>query len=177
MKTVIAIVVLSLAAVSWGQTTRPTTQPTKGRPDPEEMMRQLLAPRRAAPPLTPLPDVPTTNESRVIAAPRGGQPNLIREGTIIPKRVGRLVRTADGQAEFRFEADGQAMQDPPMLIMPNLNLMQMENMVKNSSQNLKFRVSGTVFEYRSRNYLLIETVVSVESEPQGVPRPERRGRD
>ena len=83
---------------------------------------------------------------------------LIREGEIIPQRVGRLTRTAEGQPEFTFEADGQTLQDPPMIILPNQKLEQMEDRIKNSSRDLRFRISGIVTEYRGRNHILIETV-------------------
>jgi hypothetical protein len=93
-----------------------------------------------------------------------GAPTLptLREGTFIINRVGRLTHTADGQqAEFAFDADGRAMRDPPMIILQNLKLMQMENAASGSSRDLRFRVSGMVTEYKGRNYVLLDKVVVV----------------
>jgi hypothetical protein len=90
--------------------------------------------------------------------------NLVREGSYIADRVGRLTRTPEGQVEFTFEADGLALKDPPMLILPNLKLMIMESMVKNASKDLKFHVSGMVTEYNGRNYILLEQVVAKEDD-------------
>jgi hypothetical protein len=161
MRILVALAALFFVALgAWAQTTRPATQPSTPPADPEDMMRQLLAPRRPAAPLKPSADA--TDAGKAAPGAKGG--NLIREGTLIPKRLGRLTRTADGQPEFRFESDGQGLHDPPMLVMPNLNLMQMENMARNSTQELKFRISGTVYEYRSRNYILIESVWMVEGD-------------
>ncbi len=177
MKSIVAIVMavwVSSAAVA--QTTRPTTRPT-GKPNPDEMMNRLLGGQRTPPPLRPTPDPVKPEASRIVrpGAPAGqARPtNLIREGTIIAKRVGRLRQTPDGQAEFLFEADGKSLQDPPMLILPNLNLMDMETMVKNASRDVKFRISGTVTEYRSRNYILIEAVVSAESDTTPPPQAQK----
>jgi hypothetical protein len=53
------------------------------------------------------------------------------------------------------------MQDPPMIILPNLKLEMMEQALQGSNRDLKFHVTGMVTEYHSRNYLLLERVVVV----------------
>ena len=53
-----------------------------------------------------------------------------------------------------------------MLILPNLRLMAMEDYVRASSRDLRFRVSGVVTEYRGRNYLLMEKVTVVGDSTQ-----------
>jgi hypothetical protein len=90
---------------------------------------------------------------------------VMREGTPLVNRVGRLtpVSEANGShAEFTFEADGLALRDPPLIILPNLRLMAMEDAVRAASRDLRFRVSGVVTEYRGRNYLLLEKVTVVQ---------------
>ncbi|HEV8290940.1 MAG TPA: hypothetical protein VGP94_03420, partial [Tepidisphaeraceae bacterium] len=82
----------------------------------------------------------------------------------IADRIGRLTRTPEGQFEFTFEADGSALKDPPMIILPNVKLMVMESMVKNASRDLKFHVSGMVTEYNGRNYILLEQVVGKQDD-------------
>lgn len=58
------------------------------------------------------------------------------------------------------------MKDPPVLILPNLKLMAMENAVSSANRDLRFRVTGMVTEYRGRNYVLLEKVVVVPDPTQ-----------
>ena len=76
-----------------------------------------------------------------------------------PYKPGTINRTADGQHwEFAFDADARAMKDPPVIVLPNLWLMAMEQASKGSSRTLRFRVTGMVTEYNGRNYILLEKV-------------------
>jgi len=146
--------------------TQPTTRPTGSGVQavpPGQLLDSLLKPAASAgQPLQPIqegpaPDV-TTGKNAV--APAAPQLNLVREGTYIPDRTGRLTHSADGQtAEITFEADGKALKDPPMIILPNQKLMQMENAVTGNSRDLRFKVTGVVTEYKGRNYILLERAV------------------
>jgi hypothetical protein len=176
MKCFALITVLLIASSTFAQTTRPTTRPIEP-PNPDLMLRQLLSPARpSVKPLEPV-DFPPEKDltSKMAVAPKTDTQNLIREGSYIPIRVGRLTRTADGQAELTFESDGSALKDPPMLILPNVKLMAMETMVKNSSRDLKFNVAGMVTEYNGRNYILLDLVVAKQDDtvPQGKKADER----
>ncbi len=94
---------------------------------------------------------------------------VMREGTPLVNRVGRLTLTSGtegSRAEFTFDADGQALRDPPLILLPNLKLMAMEDAVRAASRDLRFRVSGVVTEYRGRNYLLLEKVTVVQDVTQ-----------
>jgi hypothetical protein len=51
------------------------------------------------------------------------------------------------------------MQDPPVIVLPNLKLMQMEQALKGTNRDLRFRITGMVTEYNGRNYILIEKAV------------------
>jgi hypothetical protein len=155
-----------------GPSTRPSTSPatTKSAKDQsaEEMLSQMLkAPQQAGKrPLTPLPTTmaggPDKKSGAGAVAPSAPVVNVLREGTFLVDRIGRLSRTADGsQAEFVFESDGTAMQDPPLVITPNLKLQQMEDAVSTAIKDPRFRVSGTLTEYRGRNYILLDKVVVV----------------
>jgi len=136
------IVVLGISMGVFAQTTRPATRPSEP-PNPDMMLRQLLSPaRRSAKPLEPVIFPPEVDQSSKMAvAPKTDPQNLVREGSYIPERVGRLTRTADGQNEFTFESDGSALKDPPMIILPNLKLMGMETMVF-------FSINGTEISAR-----------------------------
>lgn len=149
--------VLSIGLMALAQnapTTAPTTQATYDR---------LLGsePSVAETPLQPAPRK-SVDASTGAGAVAPGAPQLPtkREGTFIIDRIGRLSRTADaGNWEFVFDADGQAMQDPPLRVLPNLKLMVMEEAIESGGTDLRFRVSGTLTEYRGRNYILMEKVV------------------
>jgi hypothetical protein len=146
------------------QTTQPTqpsaTMPAEQKLD--EMLRPPPGSSSGARPLQPQPgptpiDV-TTGAAAV--APGATTMPVIREGSFLVDRMGRLTRSADGlNWEFTFESDGRAMQDPPVVLLPNLKLMAMEQAVKSSNRDLKFRITGMVTEYNGRNYVLLEKVV------------------
>ena len=146
-------------------TTRPTTRPTTA-PAPGQLLDSLLKPPSAAgQPLQPIQEGPAMDATtgKAAVAPGAPQINLRREGSYVVDRTARLSRTgADAQqSELTFDSDGQAMKDPPMIILPNLKLMQMENAVTGGAKDLKFKVTGLVTEYKGRNYILLEKVVVV----------------
>jgi hypothetical protein len=141
----------------------PATQPAEV--PAADLLNQMLKPPGQQPaPLQPMwfqPPSPTPITGAAPPPPPTTMP-LTREGTFITDRTGRLTKSADGtQAEFTFDSDGAAMQDPPMIILPNLKLEMMEQAVSSSNRDLKFHVTGMVTEYRNRNYLLMERVVVV----------------
>jgi hypothetical protein len=146
----------------FAQTTQPATASNSG----DQLANRLLAPQggsanRQLPAATAGP-VTDASSGKAAVAPAAPTLNVLREGTFIVNRVGRLTRSADGQQEeFAFDADGKTMRDAPVVILPNLKLMQMENAVAGSSRDLRFRVSGMVTEYKGRNYVLLDKVVVV----------------
>jgi hypothetical protein len=152
------------AGAPGGPATRPATT------DPERMLKQLLTGNRPSGALNPVdygPEKTNPNEPKV-GASKHEHGGLIREGTILPDRVGRLTKTADGQwYELTLEADGVALQDPPLLLLPNLKLMTMERQLRDNSRDLRFRVTGTITEYNGRNYILLDKLVMVESAKDG----------
>lgn len=146
--------------LAYAQTTQPIA-PAK------DVLNNMLAPSSgsgSARPLQPGTAGPATDASTGAGAvaPNAPQMNVIREGSYIVDRLGRLAQSTGGQGwEFVFEADGQALRDPPVVVLPNLKLMLMEDQIKETRRSLKFRVSGMVTEYRGRNYVLLEKVVVV----------------
>ncbi|HEY7118811.1 MAG TPA: hypothetical protein VH475_19640 [Tepidisphaeraceae bacterium] len=166
------VVSLCLAGTGYAQQTKPATSQPTTRPSsgvqavpPSQLLDSLLKPPSAAgQPLQPIQEGPvldaTTGNNAV--APGAPQLNLMREGSYVVDRTGRLTKSADGQnSELTFDSDGKAMKDPPMIILPNLKLMQMENAVTGGAKDLRFKVTGMVTEYKGRNYILLEKVVVV----------------
>ena len=129
----------------------------------EETLRQMLQPQgEAARPLRPVEEAPPQVDAdvrrrrgRAGAARRG---TLLREGTLLLDRVGRLTRGGDDgkRLEFTIDSDGRAMADAPMILLPNRGWPSWKGQVQTSYRDLKIRVSGEVMEYRGRNYLLLQ---------------------
>jgi hypothetical protein len=143
------------------QTTQPTTA---SQPSAQQVASQLLSSVPTDKPLSAAPAGSHTDATSGSAAVAPAAPvvTVLREGSFIVNRVGRLTRSADGQQmEFTFDSDGKTMKDPPLVVLPNLKLMAMENAVTGSSRDLRFRISGTVTEYKGRNYILLDKVVVV----------------
>jgi hypothetical protein len=158
-----------------GAAGQPSTRPS-GLPA-DQLLSQMLRPNEAAArPLTPQPnpDVRDATSGRGAVAPGAPAMPLLREGTFVVDRTGRLTRgmvatatgTEAGAFEFVFDADGRTLKDPPMLILPNLKLQTMEDAVKAANRDLRFRITGVVTEYRGRNAVLIEKVIVVPDSVQ-----------
>ena len=164
------------ALLAEGPSTRPATQPTTEPADSaqaltaEQMLSNLLRPAPSASrPLQTVTGPAAVDKTSGKGSVAPGAPTVIvlREGSYIVDRIGRVNRTPDGsQAEFIFEADGKVLKDPPMIILPNLKLVSMEAAVGIANRDLRFRVTGMVTEYHGRNYLLLEKVVVVQDVQQ-----------
>jgi hypothetical protein len=141
-----------------------TTQPAGSVPPAKDVLNEMLKPNGAssARPLQPIQNGPAVDARSGAGSVAPGAPavSLLREGSYVVDRVGRLSRLPDTQQwEFAFESDGQALKDPPMVVLPNLKLMLMEDQLKETRRDLKFRITGQVTEYRGRNHVLLEKVV------------------
>ncbi|HEX4125655.1 MAG TPA: hypothetical protein VHY37_13080 [Tepidisphaeraceae bacterium] len=157
------------------QTPSPPTpaQPTRSM-SPEDVLSNMLRPPASGGPGTvqslPSPaDGSGMNAATGVGAvaPNAPQLSLLREGTFIFDRVGRLTKSPDGsRSEFTFETDGRTMEDPPLILMPCVKTATMEVAVNATNQDLKFRVTGLVTEYRGRNYLLPDRVVVIPDATQ-----------
>jgi hypothetical protein len=121
----------------------------------------MLQPQgESARPLKPIEEAPPAVDatSGPGAVAPGATPRVVlREGTLLLDRVGRLTRGEDGRTlEFTLDADGRGMADAPLILLPNRKLMQLEGQVQSSYRDLRIRASGEVMEYRGRNYLLLQ---------------------
>lgn len=169
--TTVLLGILMTSAIALAEpTTRPATD--GGGVDAEKMLDQLLRTQaggaKPIQPMAPETDKIDVGSSKNAVAPKAPSVALKREGDIISRRDGRVQRTADDQGwEFHFESDGKSLQDPPMLLLPNLRLTMIENSLHDSNRDLRFTVTGTITEYHGRNYLLVEkfTVVPDNTRP------------
>lgn len=166
------ILILGSMALALGVALAHTPPATTRATDPADRttgeMNRLLAPSSpGGQPLRPTAGPQTDKTSGVNAvAPGAPSLNVLREGTLIVDRVGRIQKSPNGQQlEFVFDSDGKSMQDPPIILLPNLKLMAIENELSRSDRELKFRISGSVTEYRGRNYILLDKVVVLPDAP------------
>jgi hypothetical protein len=160
---VLAAGIVTAAAVA---DDKPATQPSA-----DQQMENLLGPPSAGARPLPTPPGHATDRSSGAGAVAPGAPALplVREGTHLINRSGRLNHSTDGaQAYFTFDADGKTMKDAPMIILPNLKLLSMEGAVAQASKDVRFRISGTVTEYKGRNYILIDKAVVTADVDQGL---------
>lgn len=143
----------------------PTTQPADSglsSSSARDMLDRMLRSKPGSVrPLQPAPDDGQTKMGSVKKLESESVDLLLKhEGDLITDRVGRL-ESAGTAWEFHFESDGRALNDPPMIILPNSNLAKMEAANKQSGQDLRFRVTGMVTTYQGRNYLLVEKARAV----------------
>lgn len=152
-KKLLIVTIVSMGAWTLLAQTSPSTQPSAG-----DVLDRLLGPDPAGGP-TPLQPTRPRN------APAATSGAVIREGSYIVDRTGRLTRSPDGQSwMFAFESEGRSLQEPPLQLLPNLKLMAIEDAARVSGRDLRYRVSGMVTEYRGRNYLLLEKVIVLQDE-------------
>jgi hypothetical protein len=163
----IAALLLPMALLGWALAqTPPATQPSKPATRPtstDKVFDTMLKPVDTQQSLVLQPAQERSHidasSGAASVAPHAPSVNLIRENSPLPDKTGRLTKTADGKEwQFAFDADGKTLQDPPMILLPNLNLESMEDAVNNGDRNMRFHVTGVVYEYHGRNYLLVQTV-------------------
>jgi hypothetical protein len=121
----------------------------------ERMLNEMLNPAPAAPPTTRPGPAPVLEPTGYV--PKAANSQLLREGTDVIARSGHLKKSADGTYPlFVFDNQPNESAIQPMSVLPNLQLMSMEDAASATRKNLKFTVSGIVTEYKGRNYILLE---------------------
>lgn len=160
---VISILMISLHSRADDATTKPATQPVS-TPAPlpaDSELARMLQSSNAPGPIAPEPNPPAVDATSGMAAvkPKAPTNTLTPEGIYVLNRVARLGKMDNGFRELVYQSDGEAMQDPPMRILPNQTLKSMEDQAKLSNDPVAFRVSGLITVYKDHNYILIEKAV------------------
>jgi hypothetical protein len=131
--------------------TNPTTEPTT-----EPSTEPATEPAATAPTSMPLESATTVPSTKPVADDPTTMPTLagIKEGTVFPDRVGRLWRVPGSrEIQFVFDVNGTPTRVP---LLPNLELMRLENAVAQDGWDEKFHASGRITEYKGRNFVLLE---------------------
>ncbi len=75
-------------------------------------------------------------------------------GAVMLSRRGWMVREAGGAWSWVFDADAEGLADPPMILLPCRLLQRMEQHPQRSRAHAPMVISGRVFHYHGRRYLL-----------------------
>jgi hypothetical protein len=81
---------------------------------------------------------------------------LVRQGSFIVSRRGRVVRGDAGEVIFVFDADAQGKAEAPMVLLPISHLQNLERIADKADASTRFNISGQVTSYHQRNYLLMD---------------------
>lgn len=146
-----------------GQPTPAPQPPAKDQPaDPavedliKDMQKPAPAPKTVTPAAKPGVGEQTRPSTAGAKASQPGKARLLREGTFIVSRRGRVVRTAAGEWQFAFDTGTKnaPTHEPAMVLMPCEKLMALEKVAEKHGEDVTFTMSGQVFVYNGRNYLL-----------------------
>ena len=138
----------------------PSLTSSHGPVSADQMLSDMLTADNRDPDLPPA--VPAAETDVVTGsgslAPQAPVLTVLRERSQIFDRIARLSHSPDGQHEqLTLDSDGTTMEDPPLLVLPNLKLAALEG--ASADRNARFRVTGSITEYRGRNYILLQKVV------------------
>jgi hypothetical protein len=140
---------------------KPGPQPADVRA--EDLIKELeshRAPRVAEPPRTPPPEA----KQEESPTPK----SLLPEGTVLVMRRGRLVKVGDGRLAFALDNGPSSPPTSPLILLPCGQMQQLETLAATRGDDLAYKVSGRVFVYQERNYLLV-TMHQVSATGEIVP--------
>ncbi|NIA07097.1 MAG: hypothetical protein GWP14_05600 [Actinobacteria bacterium] len=90
--------------------------------------------------------------------PKAKSPLIVREGDWVISRLGRFQQDSKGSPLFVYEADGTALTEPPLILLPSRKLELMEQLAKQRPE-AKFLVTGEITAYHGKGYLLLRKVM------------------
>lgn len=141
------------------------TQPRR-EPSAAEILRELSrdsgdTPRPVILPSRPGQDRTSAIDPTALPANAVGAlvPKLYPDGYRIVDRPGRLTREGDYYT-FSFESRGQGPVEPPVRLLPNRLLEDMEIVTAGATRPVVFLVSGEMTAYHGVNYLLVQKLLT-----------------
>ena len=134
--------------------------PRVDRPD------RVVMPTRAR---EAVPPVPGLTGGRDWADEAGLRPAGLPEGSFLIERPGRIIDAPMGRKIFVPTSDEPVAGEGPMLIMPTASLERLEIALRGGDRGV--RVSGEVFVYHGRSYLLMTSYRMGEGRAEPVPEP------
>ncbi|QDV90353.1 hypothetical protein RAS2_14320 [Phycisphaerae bacterium RAS2] len=155
------------AAPSGGSASQ-TDDETEPRREPSaaEILRELSrdagdTPRPVILPSRPGQDRTSAIDPTALPANAVGAivPKLYPDGYRIVDRPGRLTREGDYYT-LSFESRGQGPVEPPVRLLPNRLLEDMEIVTSGATKPVVFLVSGEMTAYHGVNYLLVQKLLT-----------------
>lgn len=126
-----------------------------------EDLERAASPRPAVEPRSPgrvtpaRPGVPLPAGVRPVPSQATrGPANIVPENTFLPSRSGRMTRSPEGQWIFTFDGGPEGAAEPAMVLLPCQTLMEMETYGEGAGESAVLIVSGIVYVYHGRNYLM-----------------------
>ncbi len=138
-------------------------------PSVEELVRDLEARKTQPRSLTPRvsgadrkasPGIPATPETEPKVGAGGGAAGkdtaveTLPEGKLLTSMRGRVARTGEGELAFFRDGDSDSPTGGPMVLLPCQTLQSLEDLTAWRGESLILEVSGRVFEFENRRYLL-----------------------
>ena len=181
---VVGVVVLAGRAMGQAPATKPAEDPALTSPGTEQQLRDL--PGRGTPEGLVYPNKAAVQPRGVVGVPAPEGVNFsvpgrrsYPEGTFVSQRRGRVVRAKGGEVVWvpGLPAAGEAG-DPPMILARCATLEQLEAALAVTPE-AGVVVSGQVFVYRGRHYLLpttfaVDLVMEKSVEKAAEPAPAER---
>lgn len=96
---------------------------------------------------------------------------LLREGSFVTGRHARLAREGR-EWSFVFDPQAGAPVLPAMIVFPGQRLTEMQRLVESRADPISFIITGEVFTYKDRNYILpivfsVDSGVKPDAQPRG----------
>jgi hypothetical protein len=139
----------------------PGYQPaSRGPVSADQMLKEMLSADKPSPAASSADSAGKDSTSGSGALPPNAPVvTMLPEQAQIFDRVCRLGPTQDGlHQQLTFDADGSTLRDPPLIVLPNLKLADLEK-AAGDQHNTRIRATGMVTEYRGRNYILLQKIV------------------
>jgi hypothetical protein len=171
---------LGLSAAAWGQEAPPDeVDPELTDPSIDEVVREMIdrpddvvtiSPRGSQAPRPAAPGDAAGSLVAGIGDQSAGWAPLLPEDSFVSRGRGRLVRLATGDWVFVFFGTESGLSFAPMVVLPCRELERAEGVVEDPSLGSVFDITGQVYVYRGRNYILPSAslgLVHVAPEPEG----------
>ena len=136
----LALLAGAIAPLAHAQSSDPAHNPALNSPSVDERILQMETPALSREPVRP-----DGRQDRAGAA--------LREGSFLVSRRGRLAQRPEGWW-FHFDADAQGRSDGPIIVQPSATLASMIRLMESRREQTTFFISGEVFAYDGRNYIL-----------------------
>lgn len=136
----LALHAAAIAPLAQAQHADPAHNPALNSPAVDERILQMETPALSREPVRP--------DGRQAAAGAA-----LREGSFLVSRRGRLAQRPEGWW-FHFDADAAGRSDGPVAVQPSATLASMIRLMESRREQTTFFLSGEVFAYDGRNYIL-----------------------